>query len=88
MLQGAGFECVGLDASAKTPLDAWTPPHRVVAVVGNETHGLSADTISLLDGSFSIPMAGDVESLNVAVAASLVCYRLFRGGAEVADREA
>ncbi len=77
-LQGAGFACVGLDAAADETLEAWSPPHRVVFVVGNETTGLGDDVRPLLDGTVRIPMTGDVESLNVAVAASLVCYRLFR----------
>jgi 23S rRNA (guanosine2251-2'-O)-methyltransferase len=77
-LQGAGFTCAGLDAMADVSLDGWSPPHRVVFVVGNETTGLSEDVRPLLDATVSIPMAGEVESLNVAVAASLVCYRLFK----------
>ncbi len=77
-LQGAGFTCVGLDAKADDTLEAWSPPHRVVVAVGNETAGLTEEVRALLDGTVSIPMAGEVESLNVAVAASLVCYRLFQ----------
>jgi 23S rRNA (guanosine2251-2'-O)-methyltransferase len=76
-LQGAGFACVGLDARAKARLATWRPPHRLVFVVGNETRGLGDDVASLLDERVSIEMAEGVESLNVAVAASLVCYRLF-----------
>ncbi len=78
-LQGAGFACVGLDARADVDIDDWVPPHRVVFAVGNETDGLSAAVRPLLDATVSIPMQGDVESLNAAVAASLVCYRLRRG---------
>ena len=79
-LQGAGFAAVGLDARADTRLDEWSPPHRVVFVVGNETEGLGDEVRGVLDATVSIPMAGEVESLNVAVAASLVCYRLFESG--------
>jgi len=77
VLQGAGFTCVGLDANADAPLDAWSPPHRLAFAVGNETSGLTDEVRALLDATVRIPMAGEVESLNVAVAASLVCYRLF-----------
>lgn len=75
--QGAGFECLGLDARGGPSLYDLEPPHRLVVVVGNETHGLTPDVRAQLNGTFAIPMAGDVESLNAAVAASLVCYRLF-----------
>jgi 23S rRNA (guanosine2251-2'-O)-methyltransferase len=75
-LQGAGFELLGLDAGGDRSLFDLDPPHRLVVVVGNETRGLGADVRALLEGTFSIPMQGGVESLNAAVAASLVCYRL------------
>ena len=45
--------------------------------IGNETQGLGDDVRAQLDGTCRIPMTGGVESLNAAVAASLVCYRLF-----------
>lgn len=79
-LQGAGFACVGLDAGAETSLGVWRPSHRVAFVVGNETQGLAEDVQPLLDERVSIEMTGGVESLNVAVAASLVCYRMFELG--------
>lgn len=75
--QGAGFDTLGLDAGGDRSLFDLEAPHRLVVVVGNETRGLSDDVREQLDGTFSIPMGGGVESLNAAVAASLVCYRLF-----------
>lgn len=85
-LQGAGFACVGLDARAATALDAWTPPHRVAFCIGNETSGLSDAVRGLLDDTVGIPMTGGVESLNVAVAASLVCYRMFAATRATGER--
>ena len=43
-------------------------------VVGNEAHGLPADIAEHLDGWVHVPMAGDVESLNVAMAGSVICF--------------
>jgi tRNA G18 (ribose-2'-O)-methylase SpoU len=43
-------------------------------VLGSESVGLSAEVRSMLDGRVFIPMAGRVDSLNVAVAAGLVCF--------------
>ena len=77
-LQGAGFICVGVEAGAAKSLHGYAPPHRLAVVLGSETAGLSDETRALLDASISIPMKGEVESLNVAVAASLVCYELMR----------
>ena len=47
-------------------------------VVGNEAHGLGPDLDPHLDGHVSIPMAGEAESLNVAMAATLLCFESAR----------
>ncbi len=43
-------------------------------MLGNETEGVSAAVRELADTALSIPMANGVESLNVAVTASLIAY--------------
>jgi 23S rRNA (guanosine2251-2'-O)-methyltransferase len=73
-LQAAGFSCVGLDAGSGPSLFDTQPAHRAAYVLGSETAGLSDEVRGLLDESVSIPMAGPLESLNVAVAAGLVCF--------------
>lgn len=73
-LHGAGFVSCGLDAGAPQSLFAQRLPHRAVFVLGSETQGLSPDIRSQLDQTAAIPMAGGLESLNVAVAAGLVCF--------------
>ena len=74
ILQGAGFASFGLDAGASRSLFALETPHRAVFVLGSESQGLSPEVAAALDERLSIPMAGQVESLNVAVAAALVAY--------------
>jgi len=75
-LQASGFTSIGLSADAEETLDALVSPHRAVYVVGSETRGLSEDVQALLDRRVRIPMRGGVESLNVAVAASLICFHV------------
>ena len=53
-------------------------PERAVYVLGNETDGLSAEVAAALDGRLAIPLAGGVESLNVACAASVLAFELAR----------
>lgn len=48
----------------------------VVLMVGNETHGLSQEVLSLSDQTVQIPMHSDVESLNVGVATGISLYEL------------
>jgi 23S rRNA (guanosine2251-2'-O)-methyltransferase len=45
-----------------------------VYVLGNESEGVSQAVRDMADTSLSIPMANGVESLNVAVTASLIAY--------------
>ena len=73
-LQAAGFSCVGLDGSAESSLFTRAAGHREVFVLGSESMGLSDDVLGLLDERVCIPMAGDIDSLNVAVAAGLVSF--------------
>lgn len=49
-------------------------------VIGNEGHGLSAETVAVCDSSVYIPMAKGVESLNAAVAAAVVMWEFFGHG--------
>lgn len=47
-------------------------------VVGNEGHGLSEELMSVCDGRLYIPMSPGAESLNAAVAASLIMWEMRR----------
>jgi TrmH family RNA methyltransferase len=47
-------------------------------MIGNEGAGLSADLLALADARISIPMPGRVESLNAAIAGSLLLYEASR----------
>jgi len=49
---------------------------QTVVVLGHERHGIPDDAGDLLDTVVEIPMVGVGSSLNVAVAGSLVVYRL------------
>jgi len=73
-LQAAGFSSFGLDAGATRSLFEVDPVHRGVFILGSESTGLSEEVRGMLDERLAIPMAGPLESLNVAVAAGLVCF--------------
>jgi len=47
-------------------------------ILGNESDGISTDVELLVDKWVKIPMEGNVESLNVAMAASIVLFELLR----------
>jgi tRNA (guanosine-2'-O-)-methyltransferase len=62
-----------------TPEELQQTP-RLAVVFGNEHRGVSPEMRSLADGTFSIPMRGFVESLNISVAAAITMQTLARGG--------
>lgn len=47
-------------------------------IFGNEANGISDSLINISDYKIYIPMCGNIESLNVAMAATAVCYELMR----------
>jgi TrmH family RNA methyltransferase len=47
-------------------------------VLGNEAHGLPADLASEIDATVTIPMLGRTESLNVGMAAAVLCFEAAR----------
>lgn len=49
-------------------------PRRLVIAVGNEGRGLPLDLVKAADVRFSIPLARQVESLNVAATAAISAY--------------
>ena len=47
-------------------------------LIGNEGNGLKKETADLADAYLKIPMQGQVESLNAAIAASVLMYEAYR----------
>ena len=80
MLSDAGYRLYGLGASGGEPLFEAEFPARAAFVLGGETAGVSDDVAGLLTGWLSIPMPGEVESLNVSAAAAVLCFDLVRRG--------
>jgi TrmH family RNA methyltransferase len=54
-------------------------PDRVALVLGNEGAGVSAPIRAAADRVVAIPMRGEVESLNAAIAGAILMDRLFGG---------
>lgn len=80
MLARAGYRIYGLGASHGEPLFDAELPGRAAFVLGGETAGISGEVAEFVTGWLSIPMPGDVESLNVAAAAAVLCFDLVRRG--------
>jgi tRNA G18 (ribose-2'-O)-methylase SpoU len=73
-----GTSIVGVELADDAVRLGDLPParQRTVIVLGHESDGIPYEALPLLDSIVEIPMLGTGLSLNVAVAGSLVLYRL------------
>jgi tRNA G18 (ribose-2'-O)-methylase SpoU len=76
--RAAGTTIVGVELAEEAVRLADLPlaRGRTVVVLGHEQQGIPPDALDLLDTVVEIPMVGTGASLNVAVAGSLVLYKL------------
>lgn len=65
----------GADAGGE-PVDRVKPPRRLALAVGNEGAGLGEGVRAASEKIVGLPMAGEVESLNVSVAAGIMLWAL------------
>jgi tRNA (guanosine-2'-O-)-methyltransferase len=74
----AGSRIIGVELGRRgDPARRSSPARqRTVAVLRHESTGIPAEALDLLHAAVEIPMIGTGTSLNVAVAGSLVLYRL------------
>ncbi len=77
-LKEAGFWIYGTAASASQPVHTVEFKGPVVLVVGAEGEGLSILTQRCCDVLISIPLQGNIPSLNASVAAGMVLYEVYR----------
>jgi tRNA(Leu) C34 or U34 (ribose-2'-O)-methylase TrmL len=77
-LQEAGLWSVGLDAEGDTPYDQADLVRPLALVVGGEGKGLRQLVRQHCDTIVRLPMPGAIESLNAAVAGSIVLYEALR----------
>lgn len=66
------------EADATQPYDSFDLTQRTAVIVGNEAHGPSAEARGLATAALSIPMWNKVESLNAAIAASVILFEAAR----------
>ena len=65
-----------VDSSATDIRQIALANQRYVLMMGNEAHGLSTELAALADDNLYLPIFGQAESLNVAIAAAVLMYQL------------
>lgn len=73
--QGLWFVCADMDGETMYRLDLKGP---IGMVIGNEGEGVSRLVKEKCDFTASIPMKGDIDSLNASVAAGVLAYEILR----------
>lgn len=78
-LKNKGFNIVGTTLNDKSmSIEKFDFLKKSVFVIGNEANGISKDIENICDYFIKIPMTGSTESLNVAVATSIILYKQFK----------
>ena len=76
-LKENGFWVYGADLHG-TPLPQADLSGRIAVVMGSEGKGISRLTAEKCDGTLTVPTAGNIDSLNVSVAAGILMYEIRR----------
>jgi TrmH family RNA methyltransferase len=77
-LEQQGVRLLAAMKDDATPIDRADLSGPCAFLIGNEGAGLSADWVRMADERVTIPCPGWVESLNAAVAGSLLLYEASR----------
>jgi TrmH family RNA methyltransferase len=78
MLREAGVRMLTTTAQGAQPVDLADLAQPVALIIGNEGNGVAPDLAMKADRAVTIPCPGSVESLNAAVAASVMLYEAAR----------
>jgi RNA methyltransferase, TrmH family len=77
-LREAGVKMIATTVDGAEPANLTDLTGPVALLIGNEGNGVPADLAAKADGAITIPCPGPVESLNAAVAASVLLYEASR----------
>lgn len=75
-LQTQGIEVIGTSLHHAVDLQTFEVPNRWALLLGNEGQGVHQTLLDLTDENVFIEMSSQAESLNVAIAGSIVMYQL------------
>ena len=76
--QGHGVQVIGASPDAEALFNRTRYGARVILMIGEERRGLTAEQRTLCDHLVRIPMQARLDSLNAAVAGSLLLYEVLR----------
>ena len=77
-LRADGYRVLATSVRGGDPYDRADLVEPVAIVVGNEARGVTPEVAAAADATITIPMAGPTESLNVAMAGTVLCFEVLR----------
>lgn len=77
-IKNNGYNVYGMAMKGSVVYDKKDYTKGAGIVIGSEADGLSENILEYISGTIRIPMEGDIESLNAAVAAAVVMYETAR----------
>lgn len=75
-LKKEGYYIYGTDVSNGTSLKKIKPYEKMGVIIGSEGHGIRLSLKNYINSNIYIPIYNDIESLNAAVAASIIMYEV------------
>ena len=72
------MEIIGTDSNGTVSLKNYEPKRPIMLIIGNESKGMSKKLIEICDKIIKIPMEGNVNSLNVSCAASIMMWEIYK----------
>ncbi len=84
-LRSVGMTVLACDLGGAAPHHRTDLRGDVAILLGNEAHGLDAEISALADQVVTVPMAGRVESLNVAMTGTVLAFEAARQRREAAE---
>lgn len=87
-LRAGGYKIVaGVPVQSAVPLDKLPVDEKIAVVFGNEHEGIAQEWLEHVDFPFTIPMVGQVESLNISVSAAITLHSLTNRARSLVDKE-
>jgi len=74
------MEVIGTDSTGTVPADEYEIKRPTMLILGNEAKGMSVKLKEMCDKIIRIPIKGNVNSLNVSCAASILMWEIFKNG--------
>ncbi len=70
------FELIGADLTGEKYHFEHNYRQKTMVIIGNEASGIDSELLKLCDQLIKIPILGEIESLNAAIATSIIIYEI------------